>query len=253
MADKLLILFKEEIFPPLLAQGKLIAEKLRLEPLIYCTGCGEQILNSLKEELQKLNFQAEVESTDLDPEEVLEKEKPYLTLLPKFELNPIAHAFKKPWSEKLAIELEKFNLLLLRVDSPKIQKALLYVDRDNSSDNYIRNAYKFLTALGVEFKFTTIFDERYYELLIKKEHPELEAKEILGRMFEDYINAVREKIKKALNLEHVEILPLKGEERKSLPYFAKLHNYDLLVISHAHNDKDEIVQNSETSLAIFEN
>jgi len=144
-------------------------------------------------------------------------------------------------------------LLLLKVDNPYLKKALLYVDRDNCSENYIRNAYKFLTSLGIDFKFTTIFDENYFEFLLKKEHPEMEAKEILGGMFEDYIAAVREKIKKALNLEQVEILPLKGEERKSLPYFAKLHNYDLLVISQAIQDRDEVIQNSETSLAIFEN
>jgi len=249
----LLILFKEKFFPSLLEVAKHISNRLGLEAVVYCLQCEESKLSELKEVLEGLNFAARLELSDLDPEEVLEQERPYLTLLPKFEINPIAHTFKKPWSEKLAIDVENGNLLLLRSENSRLKNALLYVDRDNCSENYIRNAYNFLTALGVEFKFTTIFDERYYEFLIKKEHPETEAKEILGGMFEDYIAAVREKIKKALNLEQVEILPLKGEERKSLPYFAKFHNYDLLVISQAIQDRDEVIQNSETSLAIFEN
>jgi len=253
MGDKLLILFKEEFFPSLLEVAKYISDKLELEAVVYCLHCEESKLSEIKGILESLNFSARLELADLDPEEVLEQERPYLTLLPKFEVNPIAHAFKRPWSEKLVMETENVNLLLLKVENPRLKKALLYVDRDNCSENYIRNAYKFLTSLGADFKFTTIFDEKYFELLIKKEHPETEAKEILGRMFEDYISAVREKIKKALNLEHVDILPLKGEERKSLPYFAKFHNYDLLVISQAIQDRDEVIQNSETSLAIFKN
>jgi flagellar biosynthesis component FlhA len=135
----------------------------------------------------------------------------------------------------------------------QIKKVLFYVDRDSASEDYIKTVYQFFTRWGVDFEFTTVFNDRYFELLIKKEHPEQEAKEILGKMFEDYVTAVREKIKKTLGLERVEILPLKGEPRKTLPYFAKTHGYDLVVLSHAYEDKNEIIENSETSVAVFKN
>jgi len=54
-------------------------------------------------------------------------------------------------------------------------------------------------------------------------------------------------------LENVEILPLKGEVGKTLPYFAKKHGYDLLIISHAYDTKDELIENSETSVGVFKN
>ncbi len=253
MPPKLLIIFDEKVYPATLKVAGWIASKLGAEIETYCIDCTKETLRSLEGNLEEEGLPVKVKVSEDDPLEVVEREKPYLVVVPKPRVNPITHAFKKPWSEKLAMELEDTNILLVEEETDRIEKVLLYVDRDKSSDSYIRSAYEFLTRLGVEFKFTTIFDERYYELLIKKEHPEMEAKEILGRMFEDYVNAVREKIKKALNLEKVEILPLKGEERKTLPYFVKLHGYDMLVISHAAEDKDEIIENSETSLAIFKN
>ncbi|HIO41666.1 MAG TPA: universal stress protein [Aquifex sp.] len=248
MTENLLILFKEKIFNEVLSVAKDIATKFQLKVKVYTQDIPQEELEKIS---QKWDF--DVVSSSEDFETILEKERPFLTLLPRPKVSPIVHAFVKPWSEKLVESTDRWNFLLVEQGMEKIKKVLLYVDRDTSSDNYIRSTYEFLKKWGVDFEFVTVFDERYFELLIKKEHPEQEAKELLGRMFEDYISAVREKIKKVLQLEKVEILPLKGEVRKTLPYFAKVHKYDLLVISHAYEDKNELIENSETSVAVFKN
>ncbi len=249
MEKTLLVLFRDEIFPEVLSVASDIATKLQLGVKVFASDIPPQELES------KLpsGGRFEVIRGGGNFEEILEKENPFLTLLPRPKVSPIVHAFKKPWSEKLVESTDRWNFLLVEQGMGKIKKALLYVDRDKASDTYIRTTYEFLQRWGVEFEFTTVFDERSFELLIKKEHPEQEAKELLGKMFEDYISAVREKIKKALGLKRVEILPLKGEVRKTLPYFAKMHGYDLVVISHAYEDKNELIENSETSVAVFKN
>lgn len=245
----LLVLFKDEIFSEVLSVAFDIATKLQLEVKVLATDIPPEELEKKLPSEGKFKIIREGGSF----EEILERETPFLTLLPRPKVAPIVHAFKKPWSEKLVESTDRWNFLLVEQGTERVKKALLYVDRDTASDTYIRTTYEFLRKWGMEFEFTTVFDERYFELLIRKEHPEQEAKELLGRMFEDYIQAVRERIKKALQLEKVEILPLKGEVRKTLPYFAKLHGYDLLVISHAYEDKNELVENSETSVAVFKN
>jgi len=248
--DKLLILFKDKIFPEPIEVGRFIVDRLKADWKIYCTECDKGELNRLKELLGDAEVPVEVEG---DFKEILEREKPFLTLLPKPSIAPLLHAFRKPWSEKLVEEDEEHNFILVREGKPSIKKVLFYIDRDAAGENYIRTVYEFLKKLGVEFKFTTVFDERYYVFLLKKEHPEQEARELLGKMFEDYIQEVREKIEKILELENVEILPLKGEVGKTLPYFAKKHGYDLLIISHAYDTKDELIENSETSVGVFKN
>ncbi|NPB05600.1 MAG: hypothetical protein GXO08_04380 [Aquificae bacterium] len=253
MAKKLLVLLKDRVFPEVLREAKRISDRLGFAVEVYCLRCGGDRVRELLEVLNSLQLTTEVKGSDRPPKEVLVEERPYLTLLPKPRLNPLAHAFKKPWSEKLAEEVDEFNLYLVEEGLDEPRRALLYADRDRSSEAYLREAYRFLSALGVEFKFVTVFDERYYELLIKKEHPEVEAKEILGRMFTDYVNAVREKVKRALGLERVELIPLKGEEGRTLPYFARTHGFDLLAVSHAVESKEEIVENSETHLLLFKN
>ena len=244
----MLILFKEKVFNEVLSVASGIALKFQLKVKLYAQDVPNEELENIS---QKWNF--EVIKSSEDFETILEKENPFLALLPRPKVSPIVHAFVKPWSEKLVESTDRWNFLLVEQGMEKIEKVLLYVDRDKTSDNYLRFAYEFLKKWGVNFEFVTVFDERYFELLIKKEHPEQEAKELLGRMFEDYISAVRERIKKVLQLEKVEILPLKGEVRKTLPYFAKVHKYDLLVISHAYEDKNELIENSETSIAVFKN
>lgn len=248
MEKNLLILFKEKVFNEVLSVASDIASKFQLKVKLYAQDVPNEELENIS---QKWNF--EVIKSSEDFETILEKENPFLALLPRPKVSPIVHAFVKPWSEKLVESTDRWNFLLVEQGMEKIEKVLLYVDRDKTSDNYLRFAYEFLKKWGVNFEFVTVFDERYFELLIKKEHPEQEAKELLGRMFEDYISAVRERIKKVLQLEKVEILPLKGEVRKTLPYFAKVHKYDLLVISHAYEDKNELIENSETSIAVFKN
>ncbi|HIP98363.1 MAG TPA: universal stress protein [Aquifex aeolicus] len=246
MGQNLLILFKERIFRETLDVGMDLAAKTGMKVKIFAP--------KLEEEVKKhLSGKAELFSYEGDPKEIIERENPFLVVLPRPKIAPIVHAFKKPWSEKIAEGDDKHNYLLVQEGAKEIKKVLFYVDRDLSSENYIRTVYGLLTQWGVDFKFTTVFDERYFELLIKKEHPEEEAKELLRRMFEDYVKAVRERLKKILGLEKIEILSLKGEVRKTLPYFAKTHGYDLLVLSHAYEDKNELIENSETSVAIFKN
>jgi len=246
MERNLLILFEEKIFPETLKVAVDIATKTGMTLKIFAPKLEEEVKKHLSGKAQFLSYEG-------DPEEVIEKENPFLVVLPRPKIAPIVHAFKKPWSEKIAEGDDKHNYLLVQEGAKEIRKVLFYVDRDISSESYVRTVYEFLTQWGVNFEFTTVFDERYFELLIKKEHPEQEAKELLGKMFEDYTKAVREKLKKILGLEKTEILPLKGEVRKTLPYFAKTHGYDLLVLSHAYEDKNELIENSETSVAIFKN
>ena len=246
MGQNLLILFRERIYPEPLKVGRDIADKTGMELKVFAPGLEEEVKRYLQGPVQFLKGVEE-------PEEAVEREYPFLAILPRPRIAPIIHAFKKPWSEKLAQRDERHNYLLVQEGTEQIKKVLFYVGRDGASEDYIKTVYQFLTRWGVAFEFTTVFNDRYFELLIKKEHPEQEAKEILGKMFEDYVKAVREKIKKTLGLERVEILPLKGEPRKTLPYFAKTHGYDLVVLSHAYEDKNEIIENSETSVAVFKN
>jgi len=250
MDGKFLIILRKDIFKEPLLVAKQIQEKLDGEFVVYVT-------EDLKQQAEKLVKETGLRTTlsisDEALEDVIEKEKPFLVILPRKRMSPIMHAFKKYWSESLVESFSSYNFLLVEEGFPEIKRALLYVDRDTAGENYIKNAYLFLKKLNVEFEFVTVFDERYYTLLIKKEHPEQEARQILGNMFEDYINAVREKIKKVLNLEKVEILPIKGEVHKALPYYVKVHKYDLLVISHVYDTKEELIENSETSVAVFEN
>ena len=250
MEKKIVLLFREKIYSEVLEMAKELVERLKAKAEIYLFNLEEE--DKLRKELARLGFKAEVKQGE-EIEEILQKEKPYLVLLPKPEISPIVHAFKKPWSEKIAEDYEGYNFLLVQEGIFKVKKALLYVDRDSSSENYIKESYNFLKTWGVDFEFATVFDERYFAFLIKKEHPEGEARELLGKMFEDYINAVRERIKRVLKLQEVEILPLKGEVGKTLPYFAKRHGYDLVVISHAYDTKDELIENSETCVAVFKN
>ena len=251
MGKKLLLIFRNKVYPELLTVAKELVSKLEAQLKVYLFESGgiENLERLLKEE----GITAEVLKGEGDITEILSSENPYLVLMPKPKISPLVHAFKKPWSESIAENNEGYNFLLVQEGFSEIKKVLLYVDRDNASDEYIRETYQFLKTWGVEFEFTTIFDERYFALLIKKEHPEEEAKELLGRMFEDYIQAVRERIKKVLNLNEVEILPLKGEVGKTLPFFAKRHGYDLIVISHAYDAKNELIENSETCVAVFKN
>jgi len=249
MGQNLLILFKDKIFPEVISVGRDIGSRLNAKVKICVTDMSSEDLKNIT--ISKDIFKVEICPKDF--QDILEEENPFLTLLPRPKVSPIVHAFIKPWSEKLVEATDRWNFLLVEQNMDSIKRALLYVDRDTSSEEYIKESYKFLKTWGIAFEFVTVFDERYYELLIKKEHPEQEAKELLGHMFEDYVNAVRKKIKKVLNLEKVEIIPLKGEVRKTLPYFAKVHKYDLLVISHAYEDKNELIENSETSVAVFKN
>lgn len=245
----MLILFKEKVFPEVLSVASDIASKLHFRVKVFASDIPpEELEKSLP---QGENFELIRERGDFG--DILEREEPFLTLLPRPKVAPLLHAFRKPWSERLVESTDRWNFLLVQQGTARIERALLYVDRDTASDDYIRTAYEFLVAWGVEVNFTTVFDERYYELLIKKEHPEMEAKEILGRMFEEYIEGVRNRIKEALRLERVEIIPLRGVAGKALPFFAKKHRYDLLVISHAYEDKEKLIENSETSVAVFTN
>jgi hypothetical protein len=248
--DKLLVLLKGKVCREPIEVGEFIAKRLGADWKIYCLKCKAEELNRLKEISKELKVS--IETAD-KLEEILKKENPFLTILQKPNVSPIVHAFKKPWSEKVVEKCNEYNFLIVKEGNPSINKVLFYVDRDTASENYIKTVYEFLTKLGVEFKFTTVFDERYFIVLLQKEHPEQEARELLGKMFEDYINQVREKIEKILGLKKVEILPLKGEVGKTLPYFAKKHGYNLLVISHAFETKNELIENSETSVALFKN
>jgi hypothetical protein len=251
MGAKFLIIFRNEVFKEPLLVAKQVREKLEGEIVIYIPENLKGTLENLLKDLKLINVKVQI--SEEKPKKTIENEKPYLIILPRKRVAPIVHAFKKYWSEKLIEDLEKYNFLLVEEGFTELKKALLYIDRDVASEKYIKTAYQFLKDLEIEFEIITVFDERYFTLLIKKEHPEMEAKQLLGKMFEDYINAVREKVKKALNLEKVEILPIKGEVHKALPYYVKTHNYDLLVISHAYDTKDELIENSETSVAVFEN
>jgi len=250
MGKKFLIIFRKEVFEEPLLVAKQIQEKTGGEVVIYTP-------EELKENLEKLKgdlkLKAEIFTSDEAPEEIIEKEKPFLVILPRKRIAPLIHAFKKYWSEKLIEDSEKYNFLLVEQGFSEIKRVLLYVDRDKASERYIKTIYEFFKTLEVDFEFTTVFDERYFALLIKKEHPEMEAKQILEEMVEEYIKAVRKKLKETLHLEKVDIVPLKGEIQKALPFYAKLHRYDLLVISHAYDTKEELIENSETSVAVFEN
>ena len=245
----MLILFKDRVFPEVLKVGIEIVQRTGWELEVFAKELPEEEV----EKYLPAGVDIPIITGGGDFVEVLDRENPYIALLPRPKVSPFVHIFKKPWSEKLVESTDRWNFMLLQEGQEEIKKALLYVDRDIASEKYIRETYNFLTRWGVEFQFVTVFDERYYEVYIKKEHPEQEARELLGEMFEDYIEAVRRKIKEALGLEKVEIIPLKGEVRKTLPYFAKRHRYDLLVFPHAHPDKVELVENSETSVAVFKN
>lgn len=250
---KVVAIFKRKFFEnlvPLLGELKI---KLPAEVKIYFVDFSSKEIEKAKEFLKRFSLEKNIVLTGEDIEDILKKENPYLVVLPRPKMNPLLHAFKKAWSEKEVEETSDYNFLLIDEGTTEIKKALVYVDTENTSENYIREVYNFLTRLKIEFKFFTVFDEHYYEFLIKKDHPETEARQILGQMFEDYVHEVMEKIKKALSLEHVEVISTKGELRKALPFFAAYHRFDIFFISHSLEDKDAIVENAQTSVGIFKN
>jgi len=224
-----------------------IASKIPAEVKIFIKDVPKEELNALSTEGREF----QIFPTDEDFEKILERENPYLTLLPRPKVDPLLHTFKKPWSESLVESTDRWNFLLVQQETEKISKALLYADRDKTTETYLRSAYEFLTAWGIEFHFVTVFDEEHFEILLKKEHPEQEAKELLGHLLEEYIAAVRNRIEKVLQLEKVELITLKGAVGRELPLFAKKHRFDLVVFPHNLDQKEELVENSQTSLAAF--
>ena len=247
MKDVLLILFKDKVFPNLLSLGKEIEERLSLKVAVFASEVP-------KEELEKVlkNFRSfEIISETDEFLEVIERVDPYLVLLPRPRISPLVHAFKKPWSEALVEETDRWNFLLVWEDTERIKSALVYTDRANCFEGYLKGVYKFLTNWGLEFKFVTVFDEEAVDILIEREYPEEEAKEILGKIFEDYISSIRKCIKEKIGLEEVDLIPLKGDTIRSLDFFAVKHKWDLVILPHSVRNKSDFVESLQTSLGLF--
>lgn len=247
MEGVLLILFKDKVFPNLLSLGREIAERLSLKVSVFASEVPKGELEGILEPFKGF----EIVSEDGDFLEVIERVDPYLVLLPRPRISPLVHAFKKPWSEALVEETDRWNFLLVWEDAERIERVLVYTDRENCREGYLNEVYQFLTEWGVEFKFVTVFDEEAVDILIEREYPEEEAKEILGKIFEDYISSVRNCIKENLGLEEVDLIPLKGDTVRSLDFFAVRHKWDLVILPHGVENKADFAESLQTSIGLF--
>ena len=183
--------------------------------------------------------------------EEIKKEKPDLLILTREKLSPLEHIFKTPETEKFIHSIKNIDIILLQEDASKLEKVLINVDKETATPFYIKSTHLFVSKLGVDFHFITSFYEAFYELSLMKTHPEEEAKQIVADLFKEHIEIVREKMVKALGKEKAELIIVKGDPKKEIPYYARKKEYDLLIINQNIENKDSYIENSEMSVGIF--
>ena len=211
-------------------------EKEKAISLISSNGINFEVKNQIEEALIK---------------EEINKEKPDLLILTREKISPLEHIFKTPETEKFIDSIKNIDILLLQDDATKLEKILINIDKETSTPSYIKSTYEFAKKLEVQFDFVTSFYESYYEVSLIKTHPEEEAKQIVKDLFKEHVETVKDKIARALGKEKIELIVIKGDPKKEVPYYARRKEYDLLIINENIEDKDSYIENSEMSVGIF--
>ncbi len=176
--------------------------------------------------------------------------KPTLVMVTQEKVNPLIHVFKLTEAEKFVKGLNDFNILLLWEETQQIEKVLINLDYETTTEEYIKLAYEFASKISKEFDFIYSFYESFYENRLRKTHADEEAKKILIEMFEEHVHTLEEKIEKALG-KKMGLKVVKGDPKKEVPYYSRTHNYDLLVINQSIEDKESYIENTENSVAIL--
>jgi len=232
---------------------KKIAQKLDKKLLLLLINVPEEEKQKVLVFLQdtgidyEIKNQMEFESA----KEEIKREKPDLLVLTQEKISPLEHIFRITSSEKFVKEFEDINILMLLEDVDDIKKVLINVDKETSSSFYIKSTYLFVKKLGVEFDFITSFYESFYEYRLKKTHPDEEAKQLVLDLFKEHVEIVKRKLAESLEGEKVELIVIKGDPKKEIPYFARRKKYDLLIINEDIDDRESYIENSETSVGIF--
>jgi len=251
--DKIIFYQKEKVNFKNLKIVKTITKKLERKLILLLIEVPQQEIEKVELFLEGEGIQFEIKDrieAGLLKEEI-RKEKPDLFVLTQEKISPLEHIFRITSSEKMVKELENVNVLLLWEDAEEINKVLINVDKETATPFYIKSTFLFVKKLGVKFDFITSFYESFYEFRLRKTHPDEEAKQILLQLFEEHVETVKRKIAESLKGEKAELVVIKGDPKKEIPYFARRKGYDLLIINEHIEDRDSYIENSQNSVGIF--
>ncbi len=181
----------------------------------------------------------------------LDEFKPDLVILTQQKLNPFKHIFFLTDAEKFIKGLNDFNTLLLWEDAEKIEKILINVDLETSTEKYVELAFQFASSITENYDFVYSFYESFYEYRLSKTHATEEAKQLVAQMFEEHVDRIKNLIAKTLKGKEVSLKVIKGDPKKEVPYYLRKNNYDLLLINQSIEDKESYVENTENSVGIL--
>ncbi|WP_456401246.1 hypothetical protein [Persephonella sp.] len=176
---------------------------------------------------------------------------PDLLVLTKEKIDPLEHIFHHTYCEKILEEFKNINIVALQEDKDSFESGLIYVSKDRATTDFLRRSKEFADSLLSNYKFIYSFYEDFYEKRLVKTHTVSEAKEIIAEMFKEHVEQVRTILAKSFGSEQVELLVIKGDPKKEIPYYARKHNYDILIFNRGVEDIDSFIENSETSIGIF--
>jgi len=232
---------------------KTIAEKLDKKLVLLLIDIPEEerleVLRVLSDSSVEFELKNNLEFGEA--KEHIKQEKPDLLVVTQEKVSPLEHIFRLTSSEKLVKSFENIDILMLLEDTDSINKVLINIDKETSTPFYIKSAFLFVKKLGVQFDFITSFYESFYEYRLKKTHPDEEAKQLVLDLFKEHVEVVKRKIIEGLKGEKVELVVIKGDPKKEIPYYARKKGYDLLIINEDIENKESYIENSETSVGIF--
>ena len=251
--NKIIFLQKDHLNLNNLKAVKDIAHKLDKKLIILLIDIPEEEKEKVKEILSesKIHYEIKNQLEYDEAKEEIKSEKPDLLVITQEKVSPLEHIFRTTSSEKLIKGFENIDILMLLEDVSSINKILINVDKETSTSFYIYSSYLFASKLNVEFDFITSFYESFYEYRLRKTHPDEEAKQLVADLFKEHLEVVRRKIADGLKGARAELLIIKGDPKKEIPYYARKKGYDLLIINENISDKESYIENSETSVAIF--
>ena len=251
--NEIIFLQKENVNFNNLKVASFISQKLKKKLILFLVDIPENQKEKVKDQLFSLNIDFEIRNQIeyREAKDEIKAEKPDLFIITREKISPFEHIFKITSSERFIKGFEYIDILLLQEDCDKIEKILINVDRETSTLYYIKSAFTFAKKLGVGFQMITSFYEIFYENRLKKTHPDEEAKQLVADLFKEHVDAVKEKIARSLEGENVELIVIKGDPKKEIPYYARKNQYDLLIINEDIKEKESYIENSEMSVGIF--
>lgn len=251
--NKIIFLQKDKVNFNNLKVVSFISQKLQKKLVLFLIDIPENQKEKVKDQLFSLNIEFEIRNQIEygEAKDEIKSEKPDLLIVTREKLSPFEHIFKIASSERFIKGFEYIDIILLQEDCDRIEKILINVDRETSTHYYIKSAFTFAKKLGIDFKMITSFYEIFYENRLRKTHPDEEAKELVLNLFKEHVDEVKRKIAESLEGENVELIIVKGNPKKEIPYYARKNQYDLLIINEDIEEKESYIENSETSVGIF--